>query len=192
MKRSTAIISIAFLLASLCVASVQAREGTFVIEPTREVTDSIELDISDSAVGNVSVGDGLIDFYVTSPSGLIILCYNDTAFKPFNFTAEEKGNYAMHLANSNQEGNVTVLLSYSLKLNVVVHSSITVGFSVGAAVVVASPVQTPPFDWTPWIGLFLQTAPGLLSIVKKVLDYLRNRGWKKKYKNVVVIKPLQL
>jgi hypothetical protein len=166
MKRALVVVSIAFVLASLCVASVQAKSTTYHIEPTKEATESIVLDVSDSAVGNVSIDNGLIDFYVTNPSGHSILRYNSTTFELFNFTAVEKGAYTMHFANAN------------------------LGTSTGVANVLGSPVLPVPFDWT-WL---IQTFASLLLPIGKALGalrkYLKDRGWEKKYKGIVVIKPL--
>jgi hypothetical protein len=190
MKRALVVVSIAFVLASLCVASVQAKSTTYHIEPTKEATESIVLDVSDSAVGNVSIDNGLIDFYVTNPSGHSILRYNSTTFELFNFTAVEKGAYTMHFANANQEGNVTVLLSYCVNFTITVHENINVGTSTGVANVLGSPVLPVPFDWT-WL---IQTFASLLLPIGKALGalrkYLKDRGWEKKYKGIVVIKPL--
>jgi hypothetical protein len=192
MKRPAILLSITFLLASLCVASVQGRGGTFVVEPARGVTDSVELNVSDSALGDISVNNGPIDFYVTSPSELVILCYNDTAFTSFNFTAEEEGTYTMHLANTNQAGNVTVLLSYGVNLSRAAQVGINFGTSTGIAVVRASPIPIVPFDW---LGFFRAIAPYVELAVPGLIGLWRrwkDRNWKKKYEKVVVTKPSPL
>jgi len=190
MKGSSVIVFLALMLASLCVASVQARSTAYHIEPTKEGVESIVLDVSDSVAGNVSVDNGLIDFYVMNPSGYSILRYNSTTFEFFNFTAVEKGVYALHFVNANQEGNVTVSLTYSAHFNVVLYGNVNVGFSTGVAHVVGSPILPTPFDWT-WL---IQALASLLAPIAKVLGalrkYLKDRGWEKKYKGIVVIKPL--
>lgn len=79
-KRRLITVSIAVLLASFFISAVGARGGEFIIEPLQEATENIELTVSDEVLGNLSVSNGFIDFYVTSPSGAILLCYNKTAF----------------------------------------------------------------------------------------------------------------
>jgi len=193
MKRKIIFITIAFVLASLYVASVQARGATFIVEPAREAVDTAQLNISEGAVGNVSVENGFVDFYITSPSGLVILCYNKIAFESFNFTAEENGTYTMHLANNNQEASVSVLLYYVVKFNVVLKADINAGFSLGKATVLPSPVLTPPFDWTEVVGL-LKTVGYLIALTAQAIHEAwkrwKDRNWQKKYKDVVRVRPL--
>jgi len=167
-----------------------ARGGVFVVEPTKEMIDSVELVVSDSTsanvCGNLSVVDGFVDFYVTSPSGVILLCYNRTALNSFNFTAMENGTYVLHLRNTSRTNNVTATLNYGVNWQVVLHGEINLTWHT-ASVWQATVASPTPFDW---IGLF-RTFTGLLSAfytILKILQILEKywnaRKWKKTYKEI--------
>lgn len=190
MNNSRTVVILAFVLAgSLLVASVQARGGTFNIEPGREATDTVELGVSDSIVGNVSVCNGRIDFYILDPSGVTILCCNKTSFESFNLTAKEKGVYTIHLVNNYEAGNVTILLDYGANFNLVLYGSINLSTSTGVATVVAGPIPLAPFDWLEFFAVTSSyvelVVAGLIGLWKRWKD----RNWKKKYEKVVVTIP---
>jgi hypothetical protein len=102
----------------LLVGSVEATTNDFVVQPKQEVTvssptlSSPTLTSRDRVFGNISVQDGFVDFYISSPTGRIVLCDKHTAFADFDFTAEEAGNYTFHFINSLLTQNVTVILDY--------------------------------------------------------------------------------
>jgi hypothetical protein len=188
MKRQKAFIFFAFLLASLFVVSVQARGGTFNVEPTQEAKDTIKLGVSDSIVGNVSVYNGQIDFCISDPSGDTVLCYNKTSFEFFNLTAEENGVYTIHLVNNCEAENVTVSLSYGVNLNFVGQADITFGASAGTAVVF-SIAPTPPFDWLEFFRVTYLYIGGAITSLVTLWKLWKDRNWKKKYRNVIVARP---
>jgi len=83
------------------IGDVGARTHEFIIQPKEEVTlDTPTLTSTDKVIGNVSAQNGFVDFYVTTPTGGILFCYNKTADANFNFTASETGNYTFHFVNS--------------------------------------------------------------------------------------------
>lgn len=192
LRRQVTFVFFSLVLTSLFVISAQARGGTFNIAPTQEATDTVKLWVSDSIVGNVSVYNGRIDFCISNPHGVTVLCYNQTSFESFNLTAEEEGVYIIHLVNNYETENVTVLLSYGANFNVVLQLNLSVGMSTGVATVVAIPTPPVPFDW---LGFFRAVAPyvetgvfGLVALWKRWKD----RNWKKKYEKVVVTRPSPL
>jgi len=144
MKRlRKAFVSIALLSSIFFVGIVNARGGTLVIEPSGKATERVKLGVRDAVRGNFSVSNGFIDFYIASPSGIVLLCYNKTAFNTFNLTAEEDGNYTMCLANTYQTENVNVTLTYACDIKIVIQAGINVGYSVGTATVIEVP---PPIE----------------------------------------------
>jgi hypothetical protein len=186
------------LVANIFVGTINARDGVFVIEPTKEVIENVELKIPDEVVGNVSISNGLIDFYVTNPSGIPIFCYNKTAFETFKFTAEQNGTYIMHFVNVENIENVTVTLSYSIHVILVLYGNVDLKFSVGTAHVVGSVTPTTPFDWIMFLKdyiypLITASVSALIGALIKVLrKFQRERKWKKKYRaprTPVVVKP---
>lgn len=190
-KRRLILVSIAVLLASFFISAVSARGCEFVIEPLREVTENVELNVSDEVFGNLSVSNGFIDFYVTNPSGIILLCYNKTAFNTFNFAAGENGLFTMHLANTHQTENVNVTLNYAVHFKAVLQEKINVGYSVGTAHVISPPTTTTPLDWITILTIITSISGLIPRLVKAVLNFVRWLWWKWKYgkpRTPVVIK----
>lgn len=180
MKRfRTAFISIIFLLCIFFVGIVNARGGIFIVEPSGKATERVEFGVSDEVHGNLSVSNGFIDFYIASPSGTVLLCYNKTAFNVFNLTAEEEGNYTFHLVNSYQTENVNVTLNYFIVFTVDLYAEVNVGYSLGTAVVIGAAMQ-PRIDWLPEILKIVASIPGLAALVKTILKFLRWLRWKMK------------
>ena len=190
-KRRLISVYIVVFLASLLISAVSARGGEFLIEPSHEVTENVALTVSDEVFGNLSVSNGFIDFYVTSPSGVILLRYNKTAFNTFNFVAEENGNFTMHLVNVHQSENVNATLNFMCELQT------NVGFelSVEIASIISPPPMTTPIDWTLIITTILIAilAPFIESIAKAIIDFLKKIPWwlkHRKPRTPVIIKPL--
>lgn len=150
---------------------VNARGGVFVIKPRQEVTDSVELMVSDATsvevYGNLSVADGFVDFYVTSPSGMVLLCYNKTAFSTFKFVANENGTYVLHLANRWSQSNVTVRLHYRVHWKIIVEEKTGIGTSTENVQLITSP-PLPPINIPDVISL-LATIVSLLYYILKIL-----------------------
>jgi len=130
-----------FMLCSM-ISNISARTDVYELEPSSEVTRDITLTVQDSVVGNLSVGNGVIDFYVTNPSEGIVFYYDKTTYANFTFNASEDGNYTFHFINLNSSEGVTVTMIYSVNFSVFASVGLNVGTSVGTAVV-SSP---PPFD----------------------------------------------
>lgn len=138
-KRQLIIFLFAVFLTGSFIGNASARGGVLVIEPMQEVTESVALSTSESVSGNISVEGGVIDFYVTTPNGSIVICHNKTAYTPFNFTASEDGNYTMHFINSHSFSDITLTLNYSVHFVVVVQQKVVFNFSTGVAHVSALP-----------------------------------------------------
>jgi hypothetical protein len=131
------------LLLALGISTAKARGGVFIVKPTQEVIEDVNLEVSDEVFGNLSVSDGFIDFYVTNPSGATVQSFHYIANTSFSFVADENGTYSMHLNNTYQTCDVTVTLHYSVLFKVVSQVNMNVGFSTGVAKVVPRP-QPPP------------------------------------------------
>lgn len=189
MKKRLLIFTFAILLVSFLVATVNATGGVFVIEPTKEMTDSVELVISDgisvNVCGNLSVVDGFVDFYVASPSGVVLLCYNRTALDRFNFTATENGTYVLHLRNTSPTNNVTATLDYGVNKQFSCYGEIPLTWHV-AEVWQAAIASPTPFDWIGFFNTYIyQLILVLLPLCIGILGkYLKERPWKKKYKEI--------
>jgi hypothetical protein len=186
-KKSVILIFLILLVVNIFVGTVNARGGVFVIEPTKEIIDSVELAVSDNTsanvCGNLSVVDGFVDFYVTSPSGVVLLCYNRTALNSFNFTAVENGTYVLHLRNTLSASNVTATLNYGVNWQIALHGEIHLTWHTVAVweMTIGSPT---PFDW---IGFFNEYIYPLIVVslpvfIKKLERFWRERKWKKKYR----------
>lgn len=84
------------LLLSL-VGSVQA-SSVFVIRPSKEATQNVECPSGcQSFAGNVSAVGGTIDFYVSDPSGNVVLHYENIAFVEFSVDTPQNGTYVIHM-----------------------------------------------------------------------------------------------
>lgn len=178
-KQQLILSSIAVLLCSFLISAVSGSGRVFIIEPTQEVIENVKLGVSDKVSGNLSVSNGFIDFYIKSPSGIVLLCYNKTSFNIFNITAEEDGNYSMHLVNTYQteNGNINVTLTYACDITIVLHGRVNVNHSVGTATVIEVPppieYPDPEFDndlYTKYLS-FLR-AHQILRIVRNVRKYV--------------------
>jgi len=53
-KKLIILICLILLIVSIFFGKVNARGGVFVIEPTKEITDNVELAVSDTTSANVS------------------------------------------------------------------------------------------------------------------------------------------
>jgi len=186
-KKSIILIFLILSIADIFIGTVDARGGVFVIEPTNEIIDSVDLAVSNNTsanvCGNLSVIDGFVDFYVTSPSGVVLLCYNKTASNRFNFTAMENGTYLLHLRNTSPANDVTATLNYGVNWQIVLHEEIHLTWHTSTVLEMAIASPTP-FDW---IGFFNEYIYPLivvsLPMVIKILERIwRERKWKKKYR----------
>jgi len=117
------------LLLSLFIGLVEARGGTFVIIPSGEVIENVQLSPPDSVFGNMSVSSGFVRFFITNPSNEVVYLNPKTSLDHFNFTADENGTFEMHFVNEYQSENVNLTLSYSVNFFVVVNEEIHISVS---------------------------------------------------------------
>jgi hypothetical protein len=159
--------SVIVLLLTLSTQAVSASGGIFVVEPKREVVEEVNLSagarVSSEVVGDLSVTNGSIDFWITSPSGVVLLYYKKIVNSSFSFVAKENGNYTMHLSNSYLTQNVTATLNYGVNMN------ITVVDNVGASTGVATVVAPPPLPSLPDI----EDPPNLDNRYERYLNFLK-------------------
>jgi len=168
-----------FCILGLAIDSVKATGRTFIISPMEEVIDTRILSPPGKVSGNFSVENGTIDFFVTSPSKDVILCFDKTGKADFNFSILENGNYTMHLVNSYSLANLAVQLDYSIKLKVCCQIPIGFASSVGTVSVIAP----SPFDWTPIWRIIEAIGYTLLSVfVSKIRDFIDWLKWIRKYR----------
>jgi hypothetical protein len=163
------------LLLGFFISSASARGGVFVVGSSNEMTEKVQLvsdaHETDKVYGNISVSDGFIDFFVTSPSGGILLCYNKTALESFYFIAHENGTYTMHMVNDYQSENVRVRLSYALDISIVLASSF-----------LAIPYPSNPFDWLELLKTIFTYGTGLGAVAGAIARFLKWLRWKIKYR----------
>jgi len=177
-KRRLIFATLTIFLASFFITAAGARGDVFVIEPAQEVTENVELDVSSDVAGNFSVKNGFIEFYVTDPSGIVILCYNKTAFNTFSFAAGENGIFTMHLVNTYQTEKVNVTLNYGINFCVVIQEKVNADFSLGTARVVPPPTLPPSPEDSPNLDnpyekyLNFVSARFVLRILRDVWKYM--------------------
>ena len=113
----TLILLFAVLVLSF-VCRAEATSNTFVVEPMKEETEAIPIELHSSlpteVSGNVVAYGGVIDFYVESPSGSILQHYVRILSNRFTFNALENGTYLVHIINDWSSQNVTVTVNYGL------------------------------------------------------------------------------
>jgi hypothetical protein len=179
MGKQKLLVLFAIFLVGCFINNVNARGGAFVIEPMQVVTEGVELKAADKVSGNLSVSNGFIDFYITSPSGDVLIGDNKTVFDSFKFTAKENGNYTFHFINSLSEKTVTVILSYGITFTVSCEIGMNFGLSTGVARVVAPPLPLDSPD------------PSLDDPYAKYLNFLRAHEILKTVRNLWKYMPLQ-
>jgi len=174
-------------LISFSIPYASARGGVFVIDPMQEATETVELTVSDNTSadvhGNVSVINGFVDFYVTSPSGIIILCYNKTSFSRFNFSATENGTYALHFANTESKNNVTATLNYGVTFEIVLQETIRPTWHTVATwqTTLITPSPYLDIEILKILGIVISTIGSLLTLGEKVLKLIDWLYWKIKH-----------
>lgn len=189
-KRKLLPVLLAVFLAISFTGKVDAGGDVFLIEPKREVIKNIELTVSDktsaNVSGSVSVTKGFIDFYITSPSGIVLLCYNKTAFKRFNFAAKENGTYVIHLVNTWSANNVTATLNYGVNRKITLQEKINAKSSTDVTIepVLVTPSPIDILEILQIVYLAVMIVSGILSIFgvklyvrrKKKVPYIRKFG----------------
>jgi len=146
LKRILLYLLILSVLILLTIGIATARTHEFIIQPKREVTvDTPILTPPDSVSGNMTVKGGVVDFYVASPTGIVVLCYNQTDNSVFGFTVSESGNYTFHFVNTLSAENMTAVLNYEIKFVQQLETNTDVGASAGRVIVGnPQPISPPP------------------------------------------------
>ena len=181
-RRTLVNVPLVLLLAGLCIGSVNARGGSFIVAPWNEVTEKVQLGVTDKVFGNVSVSNGFIDFFVTNPSNNLLFYGNKTSLETFNFTADEKGIYVMHIVNNYQTENVNVTLSYALSITIVLTASVTLSTTVSATTISAIVSPTNPIDWIELLRTIVYNIPWLGTALGAIVKFLKWLRWKIKYR----------
>jgi hypothetical protein len=153
------------LLVGSFVSAVKARGGVLVIGPGDEAIEKVQLASPDNVVGNMTVNDGFVDFFVTNPSYDIVYQRNRTSFDSFNFTANESGVYVMHFVNKYQSGDVNVTLGYGINFFFSVSLSLTISPQLSITItrvqpylnLVVSPMGFPVAGQSWQISVYYQT-----------------------------------
>jgi hypothetical protein len=134
------------LLLVLKTQAVDASGDIFVIEPKQQAIEEVNLStgagVSSELVGDLFVTNGSIDFWITAPSGIVLVNESNIADSRFSFFAKENGSHTMHLSNSYLTQNVTVTLKYGVNMIVNLYSNINVGMDMRSEV--AKVVVLPP------------------------------------------------
>jgi hypothetical protein len=194
-SRFALVVLTVFLFISF-IGNASAQGLTVTIEPQSEVIENVDLKVSTSVsidvAGNMSVSDGAIDFYVTSPSGRIVVCYNETTYEKFTFPATENGTYTFHLCNAYSPTNVTASLWYGRNFEILLSMVLTVSASAGTRTEMYSASVAPSIDW---IGTMINvstimasfaTALGFLyKLLGRLCWYFKHR----RSKTPVIISP---
>jgi hypothetical protein len=192
-KRKLLPVLLTVFLGISFLGKVDARGGVFLIEPKQEVIDSIELTVSDktsaNVAGSMSVANGSIDFYVTSPSGIVLFCYNNTDFEKFNFTALENGTFVMHLLNTQLTNNVTATLDYGVNWKITLQAAMTFHATSNTVVTTETALVEPSpinniieiLKAISLIATIISTILGIFGIKlyigrKKKVEYIREFG----------------
>lgn len=178
-RRALSYLLVLSVLIFLFVGNVEARTHDFVVQPEQEVTlSSPTLTSPDRVIGNMSVQDGFVEFYITSPTGRIVFCHNQTADADFDFIAQETGNYTFHFINSLLTENATVVLNYRVDIVRTSKIGIDVGSSVGTAIVTTPVPPPPPPDDLPELEnlyekyLNFREAEKIVKIIRDVSTYM--------------------
>ncbi|MGD0977708.1 MAG: hypothetical protein ABR962_01060 [Candidatus Bathyarchaeia archaeon] len=108
------------------MGSVRAA-NVFTIEPLKEVTQTVQATTGcQSIAGNVTIVNGVVDFYVTDTMGATILYDANVSVADFSFNTTQIGAYVFHLANRWSTDNLTAILYYGRNFAFVETSSATV------------------------------------------------------------------
>jgi len=170
------LVSLPLLLIAL-VGSVQASTGVFLIEPLKEATQNVECPSSCQSIGgNISAVGGNIDFYITDPSGVTVLRYENISFVDFKVNTAQNGTYVIHLANRLSTNNVTATLFYGRNFYIVLSAEVSLAFTTVTAL--TTTVSSPSNPFNPLTGLLTQigiiifttvVAPLLVSLLHDII-----------------------
>ena len=144
----------------------EARGGNYVIQPGREMIETVELGMAVNVSGRLLVHNGAVDFYATSPTNEVLFLFNDTSDLRFKFSKAGDGNHRMHIVNSHEDASVSVTLEYGLEF--LVATSITLTIDAGATAILEGTRTVKPaidvYRILQVISMLVTIIAGLLSI----------------------------
>jgi hypothetical protein len=134
-RQKISVLTIIFLVVSTIVGyayigSAQGRGGNFTVNPYSEVTEEIALTLPHKIIGNLSISNGFVDFFIIDPSNQTIYSEEKVQSSSFAFTAQENGTYVMHILNKYQTFAVTATLSYNVNFFVTVSAELNFSMSI--------------------------------------------------------------
>ncbi len=194
MKRWKA--STMFLLAFACcfvvVGRIAAKDCETVVKPNSEIMECVELPVSGELSGKASAHDGVIDFYITSPSEDVLVCSNRTTSVAFDFNATEGGTYTIHLVNRWMPNNVTVSLNYGKSVVFVLQAETQTVSSVAISSTGTIAYPAKPFDWLDFLRTLWAFTMPLIPLLPAIGKLISLAYWKAKHgksKTPVIIWP---
>jgi hypothetical protein len=185
-KRNLMFLFLVTILA-LCLANrVGAVNTTLIVQPRQEAVEKVSLAVSDASsarvVGNMS-SDNNVKFYITSPSGSILLSRNETTYTPFEFTATENGTYELHVDNENSN-NTSVELGYSIEYSIALQVQVRTWHTVSTITtsIIAYPPPTDFIEILKELLAAISTIGSVAALYGKILRFLRWLRWRIKYR----------
>lgn len=120
--------------------------------------------------------------YITDPSGIMVLRYENISILDFNASTAQSGTYVIHMANRLATDNVTATLYYGINFTVVSNEQVRTWHTISTWTMTTSTIA-PPFQWTGPLSQIVYVAfTVILSTVLAglILDELRRRvqKWK--------------
>jgi hypothetical protein len=137
------LLPISVLMLAFFVSVAGASNRSFVIGSMQEAVEKVNLGVSDQVVGNLSIINGHIDFFIDNPDGITVQEFLNVSNLNFNFVADKNGTYSMRLNNTYQAFNVTAELDYGVNRTYVNEETMNVGSSSGIAQVITPPLTRP-------------------------------------------------
>jgi len=118
MQSKNALLLMLFLLiASLVACSVEAGTENFAVPPETKVTKPLNLQEDDRvAISFTVIGQttSALDFYITDPSGKIVIQHESAGQRSFSLHAKTSGVYTFHFDNACMEEKM-VTLNYDVQ-----------------------------------------------------------------------------
>jgi hypothetical protein len=166
------ILASLFLLLLAFAGSVQA-SNVFIVGPLENVCQNIECpNTCQSISGNVSTVGGNIDFYITEPSGNIVLYYENVSFANFIVNTPINGTYVINMANRQSTDSVTATLFYGRHFLIVLSAEISMAFSTVATVTTNVPAPFNPWGLLSQIGYLMFViviGPLIVSLLRDLI-----------------------
>ena len=115
-KKVSFLLFVSLIILSSLICGVRAE--TFTVPPLQEITRDLDLKEENKVEGEISVIGGTgndINFYVTDPTGDIIINQPRVTHTEFSFTASIDGIYTLHFDNTfSLISSKSVTLDYSI------------------------------------------------------------------------------